>query len=340
MLNKAKKMKILFKISGSFEQGFGHIRRSKTLADQLAKDVTVGNISFLYDCPDEKILAVLQPYGSRLNGENISEAINYINKQNIDVLIIDELKDNLELCAALKKVSHNIKIICLDYFNYDNQFVDVIINLFNHGLSLPRPQECFKGKYYQGLEYAIIRDGFFPFMKQKKKITPQAGNILISFGGADCQGHTISALKLLAAVGYASQVDIIMGVFFRGKDEVAEYVKRQKFDSRLHENISDIEKYIYAADFGFIGSGTTIMEFCYLGTPALVMPQNSREHDFAQLFATHGAVKVLEPIQGGRVEVEHLINDAELRESMSQSGKMLVDGKGKERICQLVLERH
>lgn len=338
MLSKDKQKRILFKVSGSFEVGFGHIKRSITLINEIVKYSHIENVVIFCDSPEEIVIDFLGPYKFFLNYKDDPKIIDYIGMHNVNILVIDEPRENIELCKALKKLMPKVVVICLDYFNYDNPFVNIIINLFNHNTVINDPAERFEGKYYEGLEYAIIRENFTPYIKRKKEIKSAVEKILITYGGVDTSNNTIKSLEFLESLGYNRDVDIVIGPFFRNKKDVLEFIKYKKYTCYIRENINDIEEYIYNADLGFIGSGTTLMEFCAIGTPAIVMPQNDREHRFAKFFEDKAAVKVLNFNKNDITVVDEVINNRELKVRMSEIGKSLIDGKGKERIRSIILE--
>lgn len=335
---KASSKRILFKVAGSFEIGLGHIRRSLTLADEIAEYIGADNIFIYCDCPSKNATDLLTPYKFFLKDRDDREIIYYISRFNIDTLVIDELQDNRELCRVLKNETPKVIISALDYFSYDNEFIDVIINLFNQNLEIRNPKERFKGKYYEGLEYAIIRDAFDKYITTKKKPSSVVEKILITFGGADMRNNTIDSLNLLDNIGYQGEVDVIIGPFFKNKEEILENIKPRRYTCFVHENVSDIGKYIYNADLGFIGAGTTIMEFCSVGTPSIVMPRNKREYRFAKFFEVNNAVRVLNSDEDNLSLIEEVINNKALREKMSENSKKLIDGKGRERIKSIILE--
>jgi len=333
------KKKVLFKVSGSFELGFGHIKRSVTLADEMAKHLGIGNIFIFCSCPDETIKVFLKPYEFILKDRDEGGLVDYIKMRNINILVIDEIKDNVELCKALKSLIPTLTIICFDYYNYDNAFVDVIISSFNHDVKIENPRERFKGMYYEGLEYSIIRDGFLPYIEMNKKIKPAVDKVLISFGGADAGGNTMKSLNLLEDAGYDNRADVVIGPFFRNRQNIVEHIKGKRYTCFVYENIHNIERYIYEADLGFIGSGTTMMEFCSIGTPAMIMPQNSKEYKFAKFFESNKAVRVLDSDDKANISlIGDIMGNRELREVMSKSGRELIDGYGKERITSIILE--
>ena len=331
--------KILFKISGSFESGFGHIRRSVTLASELNKLLDVDKIGFLCDCSDIHISDLLSQYKCVLKRQSNEEILEYVSTNNFSTLVIDDPSDNTELCKQLKRYLPDIEVVCLDYFNYSSPFVDTIINLFNHNNDVSVPEKKFAGKYYEGLKYAIIRDNFMPYIGRNKQILPEPKKVLITFGGADTAGNTIKALRFLEDTGYSGRVDVVAGLFFRHVNELKEFSTGKKFGCFVHHNIDNLEEYIYEADFAFIGPGTTMMESCSVGIPVVVFPESERAYRFARTLETVNAIKLVNYKNQDLSGVKDIFNDYEQKARMSTSARKLIDGKGKIRISNIILNK-
>jgi spore coat polysaccharide biosynthesis predicted glycosyltransferase SpsG len=331
--------KILFKASGSFEIGFGHIMRTATLANEIAKFTGADNIFIYCSCPNKAARNIFRPYKFFLRDKDTKEIVNRILNLNIDILLVDEFMDNLELCRTLRDIKPEITIAALDYFNYENNFLNIIINLFNHNPNIDKPGGNFKGRYYEGLDYAIIRDSFKPYIGRDKNISSIVENILITFGGADISNNTLESLDFLDSVGYKGKAEITIGPFFKNKKEILERIKRTGYTCLVHNRYKDIEKSIFEADLGFTGAGTTLMEFCSVGTPAIVIPQNAREYKFANFFEFNNAVKVLNSDNENISIIREVINNKQIRQKMCRGGRGLIDSKGKERIRSIILEK-
>ena len=331
------KKKVIFKVHASFEIGFGHIRRCISLANVCSKFIPKENILFYCECPSNVISEIIKPYPFIIFENNYQTILNYIKKNNVDVLVLDELRDNLDFCSDIKLNNPNIKIIALDYFNYENKSVDIIINLFNHNRKIQNPENEITGKYYQGLDYAIIDEGFNKYIEINKAININVEQILVTFGGSDINCYTIKVLELLRNVNYSNRLEIIIGPFFKKREELMKKLDKMDIHYKTFDNILNIQRHIIEADLGFIGCGTTLLEFCSLGTPAIIMPQNKREYYFAKFFQAHEAAFIFEKHKKDYVQLNNIINDKYQREKISQRSKKLVDGKGTQRITDVIL---
>jgi len=326
---KNTEKRILFKASASSEIGLGHFMRTKALAEETSKKIGRENVFLTGNLPSKEDMP--ENYVFLPEDEKVAELIK---NEDIDILLIDEPEVSLALCERVKKENDKILIAALDCFDYNNSFLDKIINLFNYN---EPPMKEFKGQYYEGLEYAIVRPSFFKFHTRDKKIKPKVERILIAFGGADPSGNTIKALNILESANFGKNVDLIIGPLFKNKTALLEEIKTKNYTCTVHENVKNIENYMFNADLAIVGSGSTMMELCMVGTPAIVIPQNERELKFAKVFEKREAVKVLDINGKESALLKEFLNNRDLREKLSKNGKKIIDTKGIERIENLIL---
>lgn len=340
-MTKNNEINILFKVMGGPEIGLGHVMRSLELADEIKRG-TEGKIFFHCNNDRRVIEKIENEYATHLTKENDdinSDIVNKIVAKDVDILIIDQMEESINLSRLVKLKKPETMIVALDYFNYENRYLDIIINLYNHNLNVPNPKEEFTGEYYEGLEYAIIRDSFEKYIGKEKRIEENINEILITFGGSDMRENTTKVLNLLNIVENNPKVNIVIGPMFKNKDKIIEMAENQD-RYEIYQEAGNIEELIFNADLGFIGSGTTLLEFCALGTPAIVSPQNEKEERFANLFEKNNAIRVFKEDYTEEKKIsliKKIVSSKEIREEMSKYQKQLIDGKGKERIKKIVL---
>jgi len=318
---------ILLKVMGSPQIGMGHIYRCLSLSMELEREFKV----LFHINSNAQVKALLQERGaSFFVDEDIKRLVA---NEGVDLLLFDQLGDDDGLFQRLRAKFPYLKIVALDYFNYDNEFVDVIINLFNHNLQKPKPdRESIQ--YYEGLEYAIIREEFHRYISKGREIPPQVKRVLITFGGVDPRGHTKRVLQLLELAGVPdTELNVILGPLWNG-----ELPQALAPNIHLHHSISNMADYMAEADLAFCGAGTTMMELLSIGTPTVVLPQNNLEERFALSVEQRGALKSIRG-DAQHEDISHICNLVTSpleREGLSRRGKSLVDGKGKERINEVI----
>jgi len=333
---------ILFKVMGRPEIGLGHVMRSLELAHEIKKGME-GKIFFHCNNDPRVIEKIKNEYTVFLTVENMDvheEIADKIMEYDIDILIIDQIDENIELCRLVKLKKPETMIAALDYFNYGNRYLDIIINLYNHNLNISNPVKEFTGEYYEGIKYAIIRESFEKYRDKKKRIKDNVNEILITFGGSDMKGNTLKILNLLNKMNNTAKVNTVIGPMFKNTNRIIKITEnRDRYE--IYQETENMEELIFTADLGFIGSGTTLLEFCALRTPAIVLPQNKREERFAELFEKNNAIRVLKENYTEEEKIsliKKIIGSKEIREEMSGYQKQLIDGKGAERIKKIIIQ--
>jgi len=320
---------IIIKTSGGLDIGLGHVYRSLSLARQLARDFRV--VFHVNNNPLVKALLQEQASSFFVN-EDITRLVT---KEGTSLLLLDQLSNDEGIFRKLKLQHPDLKIVALDYFDYDNEFVDVVINLFNQNLEKTRPERD-SVQYYEGLEYAIIREELLNYVPQQRRIPQKANRILVTFGGIDLRNRTGRALQLLDAARIRdTEVNVVLGPLWKGKLPAGD-----TFAPRIHQSVSAsaMAKLMVEADLALCSPGTTMLELLSVGTPAVVLPQNPLEDRFALHVEQKGAIKVIreEARQDDINYVARFITSPQERERLSQRSRALVDGRGKERICQII----
>jgi spore coat polysaccharide biosynthesis predicted glycosyltransferase SpsG len=326
---RSQKKTILVKAAASPRIGTGHVYRSLSLAKELKDEFNI--LFHTNNIPQVK--ALVQEQGVRYF---VNESVaNVVEGRKVDLLLFDQLGDDEGLFEKLKVRFPRLKIVALDYFNYDNGFVSAIINLFNHNPEKPKPDKD-SIQYYEGLEYAIIREELQDYTSRAKKIPQKARNTLVTFGGVDSKGNTGRALQLLGMAGLSDvKVEVILGPLWGGKPLEASAPNIHFYHSIPSSSMAN---FMAEADLAFCGAGTTMLELLSLGTPTVVLPQNDLEERFAISVEQRGVIKVIKDNshQENISYICNLFTSPEERKRLSQGGKSLVDGEGKKRIHKII----
>lgn len=343
-------MRALIRVFGSPAIGMGHVMRSLELAQELQKKGVVV-LGFLCndDCHStEKI----RGRGFRCisghwpdDGKVAENLLHTIALEKAEILILDYPGDLLGLCSILKMSLPRLFIVALDSFALENEHLDMIVNLINHNQMLKAPVSK-RVRYYEGVQYAIIRTSFDTYIDREKIIRPQAKSILVSFGGSDPKEHTLRVMKAVKSnFPMEATFHFVLGINFAHQKAIKQMVPHLGVKGCFHEDVDFIEELMHHCDMGLVGAGTTMMEMACLGTPAIVLAQSENEARFADYFDQCGAVRNLRladelPVENVREAIIELAGDQVARREMSRVGKRLVDGQGKERIAELIVRNY
>ena len=329
---------VLFKVQGGNDFGTGHVMRSLELANEFSPS----RVTFF--CNDnENIVPQIKNRGYSYVMSPMDEDTEFallsrvIKDKKIDIIIIDQPTPYGALCRRLRNVFGDLFIVGLDCFENESSF-DLIINLWernNISIVLKKPQ------YFEGLKYSIIRDSYQQYAAITKKIRDQPENIVLTFGGVDPNLNTGKVLKLLNKItDKRLKIQVVLGFAFKDEKTVIAECNDSNHICTLMKKAPNFEELVFKADLGFTGAGTTMMEFCAVGTPLIVCPQNGQERLFAKIFEKSGAVQLLDTNneEAALKIIRETISDLRFRKAMSKKQKQLIDIKGKERIRHLILK--
>lgn len=321
---------ILFISYGGNNLGAGHIIRDLNLAKLLKSEAVIHY--FANDLSSVK--EIFHNYGvtTLLQGE-LSELLISIKP---DIMIYDR-PYSLGKIEPINPLA-TTKIVALDYFYYDDPRVQIAINVKNHYYNSSNNIKI--SQLYEGTQYAIIRDEIL-FYRDIRRIKKKVKNILITFGGDDPNNNTSRAINLLNTIT-DTQFNIKIIKSFMSKSNF-DYVGANAVHHCVIINPTiEIGSLMNWADLAFCGAGTTMMELLSTGCPTIVIPQSKDELYFACEIANAGAIVLLnygEEIYNMAVKVKNLVNDYFLRRNMSSKGTILFDGKGKNRIKDIIFKK-
>lgn len=321
---------VLFSTYGSHKYGAGHVVRDLDLVNSLGIEV---NIYFHVNGSDW-VYETISEHGIQdiLKG-SLKAAVK---KTSPDLLLYDRPYS----CGKIADIYgiHKPKIIGLDYFYYDDDRVDVAINIKNHYLNRHTSKKI--EQIYEGVEYAIIRSEILKHRVEGNRVNGKVVNVLVTFGGADPRNHTKRVLQILnCQTQERFNIKIILGYIFRRGLEYR--LDKMDHDCEVKSRVREIGALMNWADVAFCGGGTTMMELLCIGCPTVVIPQNDDEMRLAKSISEEGAILLLgkeDTDCSGREKVEELILDPALRKKMVEKGKNIFDGKGKDRIRQFILK--
>lgn len=333
--------KILFKVSGGASIGMGHIKRSIDLAGCLKERK---GAAVFFHCNDVERNITRNEYDipfyfTPADQDDRHFILEFIIRNDIDIVFFDEVTVDEALCISIKECRPGIRIVALDHFEYSSPHIDIIINLFNQNLNVPDPSRVFHGCYAEGVRYAIIRDSFVRAGARRVPLPGEPPRLVLSFGGSDVRGHTLQILSLLSKCDIAFRTTVILGPMVKNLEKIYSAAGRIQ-NCHVIVNPPDYAEQIAAADLGFIGGGTTMMEFCAAGVPVIVLPQNSAEMRFASHFETVNAVVILKEEFSKEEKIsliKRIMQDGEMKKQMIIAQKKFIDSKGKDRISELVL---
>lgn len=300
-------MKILISAHTIEGFGLGNIYRMLYLYDYL-KNQNFSCVHFESSNPIAYILAkenniqIVNPSESKYDFTIYDSPYNF----NYSVQIPQEIYNSIVNLRNKTKV-----FIAFDYCRFQENWCDIAINLYNHNSN---SISLFKGKIFSGIEYSILKP---EILRAKKTPLPLKNKILISIGGEDSHGKTLEIISKLS--NYINFISIVVGAANKNKSKIIDLGINE---SQIFENVKNMGELIQSHDVIICNGGTTLLEALYLEKQIIPIAQSQFEQDFI----SHLPIKF--------VTFDDL--PVFLHKNFPKP-LQFVDGKGKERILQILL---
>ena len=273
-------------------------------------------------CPDSLITVLDQ-----INGSASNKIVT--NFRNVNNAQVDLLKKS------------NLPVVCIDDFGNRQLNCDVIINsTFVQSQQQYSPAQN-EQKIYYGPEYLVLSTIFQEYHDIPRVIKGPIRNIIVSMGGSDPRFATLRITDILAKFFESVHCDVVVGAAFRNLEALEAIISNYpegKF--KIHQNVSDLPQMFFNADLGLTAGGNTLSEMACVGTPSIVLFDECHEGRQGDEFQKAGATYCLG--QASQVAVEKVIdtvlalNNPLRRRELSDAGRGLVDGKGAERVLDIL----
>ena len=205
-----------------------------------------------------------------------------------------------------------------------------------------------KNKYYGlvsnecnlllGPKYALLRDEFTSLNADDFNPPSAVRRILVFFSLGNDLGETLKAIKGIANAENNYIVDVIVGAGNIHIKEIEEIAKSNKWN--FYNQINYISKLMLKCDLMIGGGGSTSWEKCFLGVPSINPILIDNQEEIAKTLHDHGAIINLGWYNdldfSDYTNTLNSITDAKL-ESLSRNAYALVDGKGVQRVSEILL---
>jgi UDP-2,4-diacetamido-2,4,6-trideoxy-beta-L-altropyranose hydrolase len=259
-------------------------------------------------------------------------------------LIVDHY--GLDARWELEMRDYADKILAIDDLANRSHACDVLLdqNLFSESdlrYDGKVPDRCTR---MLGPSYAILRR---EYARLRKSIVPRKGRVarvLIFFGGIDRTGETLKACNAICDLGRQSlTVDVVVGSANPRREEISAWCGTH-LGFIYHCQVQDMARLMATADLAIGAAGTATWERCCLGLPTILMAVADNQIPIAREISSAGAGLYLgtpDYISQGQIAaaVRKMLDNPELVRDISERAMQLVDGRGSDRIINLMLSR-
>lgn len=341
--------KFLFRCDVSPAVGMGHLRRCLTLAYELKK--RGATIYFLCRAADfdwvKEIKEIVDEW-EELDWKLAPKAdavkvIHFYNTRKIDVAVIDHYRIDAEYQQKLYKSA--VRWLQFDGTAQQSFWANWVLNA-SPAADIRVYEQLKQRKETElliGPDYALLRTGFSQY-RQNVRLRDQVQKILLTFGGGDDKGMTVFCLDAIKFIDPKIERIALVSSANPYLSDIVGYVKKSGSENiKLFVDIQRIARHVAEADIAITAGGTTTFETAMMGLPSLIVQTADNQSLNAKAWQEYGVAIDLGSFSKLKRQVlerktVELINNSKLCKSMSDKGKMMVDGLGASRVSHFLFK--
>lgn len=248
-----------------------------------------------------------------------------------DAIVVNKLKNPSSYIKGLKELTS--LVVTIDDSGEGSEYADLKVNvLYPVADSVADPR------------FIALRTEFRESHSLLRPVRDTVQELLIAQGGSDTYGFTPRILRSIHELRCRPHCTVVLGPAFRHEAELQKALEGSSLDLTVVRNASNMSELMCSADLAISAGGITMFELACVGTPVVVVCAEPFEADTAARLEQ--AEVVVNLGFGGSLDysclplmVDALSENPGRRERMAAAGKLLVDGRGAQRVAQLIQER-
>ena len=322
---------MVFRVAGGPDIGFGHLRRSWTLAEQLSREGC--KVYFVTATVEDATLLSKAGFSvwSEEKPHHLARTIQLLQTAPSPKLcLVDDPRLSGTSLAALRK---HALVACVDDTGEREMPVDLVVN-GSAGAEILRYRGLKETLYMLGPQYILLRKEFM-CEPVERRLSQDIQRVLILTGGGQPGAWLQVVLAVVAETLPRAVIDVIVGPFSQ----------TSTFEGSLHGQVvwhrspPDIRALMLSADLAVSAGGQTLYELAATATPTLGIRVAANQALNLRGLARAGCLRDLGvPVEPGfRARLAEglagLAADARAREDMGRRGRNVVDGRGAERVA-------
>jgi UDP-2,4-diacetamido-2,4,6-trideoxy-beta-L-altropyranose hydrolase len=337
-----KSRTLLFRCDANPVIGIGHVMRCLALAQ--AWQAAGGRVLFAVSELPVGLETRLRSDGIDLiRVQRAADSVGHARSviaiaRHVDVhwIVIDG--DSFGVDFLLTIADSGLRTLLIDDFASRESFpVELILNP-NPGFSEQAyRQRDFRGRLLLGQSYIPLRREFVSAYRDRV-FSKRAERVLVTLGGSDPENlapRIVDALRKIAGL----RLTVVAGASYEHWEELKQ---ASAPNVEVLSNPSAIHELIHDSDLAVAGAGGTLWELLHVGCVVLSYSRNHVQAKVVDFVAQQGAAWNLgdtRAFDGAPLAtaVELLAADGVLRERMANAGRLLIDGKGAERVVSVLL---
>lgn len=338
-------MHLLIRADASRQQGIGHVMRCLALA-QVCLDEG-GQATYLTSLST-------QPVADRLQIEGVQ--VHYLADSMVpgsqeDAVYTVELSKVLKAAWVILDGYHfgetyqywikqdGLKLLAIDDCGHTQHYwADYIVNPNVYASEILYANKESYTKLLLGCTYSLIRNEFYGYRNWLRNIPTKAKKIFVTLGGSDPNNVTLNVLKGLANIkNQEVEIIVVIGGNNPHYEQLLDFTQNTGLNIVLKCNVSNMAELIAWADIAVTAGGSTCWDMAFLGLPSLIIVLADNQLFVAEKLDALGAAINLGWYSSISLRlitdaVDNLLMSCDLRQTLSNTARQLVDGEGSRRI--------
>jgi UDP-2,4-diacetamido-2,4,6-trideoxy-beta-L-altropyranose hydrolase len=341
---------LLLRVDATPEIGHGHLMRCLALTEAWCREE--GTATIVTRALADRLMSRIEASGTKCVvipgarstvAEELGSIQHCVNATNSEWVVLDGYHFDPEYQVAVKSMGVRTLVID-DYAHLPAYHCDVILNqnLGAEGFQYCRDADT---ALLLGPRYALLRDEFANRKPDTRPAPAAITRVLIAFGGGDPQNMTGLIMESLPRrLEPGLQFTAVVGSGNPHTSALRASAECQPNIKLCYDVGTQMPELMAEADIALSSASTTCWELAFMGLPAIVVEcaENqvalARQLELAGLAVNlgwHGAVSA----DSLAAAVRRLMNAPDERRRMSQRGRSLVDGRGRNRVISGMMRR-
>jgi len=317
------------------QMGFGHLKRCMILADELRD---CARAFFVLRPEDRRSGELLEAQGFEYQNVDFSDLWRGADIYPAAILIDTRFSDGLDAFIRTAR-EKSVPVLSLHDLGLNPVCSDIAIDGSISGASkrgLP------SGRIFAGADYMVLDPAFCELRRRPLRIGKEIRSVFVGLGGGDARKYfsrVLDGLRLWAA-GTGREIEVVgmRGFVEWGQDDFNEETLRPL---RICWKTGAAAEFLRDSDLAVTAGGISAYEALCSGTPLLALSWDSLQQTTIDLMAKAGSCVSLGSGDDLTPEfltglLEKLDGDAAEREKMARRGMEIVDGRGAERVADII----
>lgn len=336
---------LLIRTDASVEMGTGHVMRCLALAEAGRGNGYHSIFALANKMP--QLEHYLKAEGMEIthfpaeagSTDDASETVSLARERSVQWIVLDGYHFGSQFQHAIKDEGFNLLVID-DTGNTHHFFADRVLNQNPYANANLYPNKESYTRLLLGTQYALLRQEFQRWSQWKRSNPEVATRVLISLGGSDFHNITLQIIEALELITDRKlEVVVVVGGSNPNYEELRSRISHMNLSLRLERDVTRMSELMAWADVALTGAGITCWELAFMGVPMVLYILAENQRKIAEALDGNGIAMNL----GWYMDLSKdalsealrkLVETRELRESMSQKGRALVDGLGSSRVLQ------